>query len=289
MVKTIRKRCFVVSLLGGMACQSSGENSVDSESQCNGLEVLCDRRVDEVAFAGTHNSMSSTEDGWMFPNHDFNFERQLDDGIRALNIDTHWWNDEAYLCHTYCDLGAMTLLEGFNRIGDWLADHPREVLIITLQSAVDADNTMAVLESSSLSGLLYEHELGSEWPTLETLIDLNQRILLFSNQDGGQHVGYMEQWTHWIDNPYSAQGVEDFSCVLDRGNVETATLFNINHFITNPVADIEDADIANQYDILKAHVEKCRQETDYFPNQILVDFYSKGSVLDVVYEINAGL
>ena len=285
----IRKRWVVIVLLSGVACQSSDENSVDLESQCNGLELLCERRVDEVAFAGTHNSMSSTEDGWMFPNQEFNFERQLDDGVRALNIDTHWWNDEPYLCHTYCDLGAMSLLDGFNRIGDWLKEHPREVLIITLQSAVDGDNTMAVLESSSLSGLLYDHELGTEWPTLATLIDLNQRVLLFSNQGGGQHAGYMDQWMHWIDNPYSAQDVEDFSCEFDRGNVETATLFNVNHFITNPVADIEDSDIANQYDVLMEHVEKCRQETDYFPNQILVDFYSKGSVLEVVHQINTGL
>ena len=285
----IRKRWVVIVLLSGVACQSSDENSVDLESQCNGLELLCERRVDEVAFAGTHNSMSSTEDGWMFPNQEFNFERQLDDGVRALNIDTHWWNDEPYLCHTYCDLGAMSLLDGFNRIGDWLKEHPREVLIITLQSAVDGDNTMAVLESSSLSGLLYDHELGTEWPTLATLIDLNQRVLLFSNQGGGQHAGYMDQWMHWIDNPYSAQDVEDFSCEFDRGNVETATLFNVNHFITNPVADIEDSDIANQYDVLMEHVEKCRQETGYFPNQILVDFYSKGSVLEVVHQINTGL
>ena len=108
------------------ACASTEESNVIEV--CNGSQALCDRTIDRIAFAGTHNAMSSSEDGWMFPNQEFNFERQLDDGIRALNIDTHWWNDEPYLCHTFCDLGSMTLLEGFDRIGDWLLDHPHEII-----------------------------------------------------------------------------------------------------------------------------------------------------------------
>ena len=34
---------------------------------CNGAALLCDRRVDEVTFAATHNSMSSEADGWLMP------------------------------------------------------------------------------------------------------------------------------------------------------------------------------------------------------------------------------
>lgn len=265
------------------ACSSVKTNAIEA---CNGYEALCDRTIDRIAFAGTHNAMSSSEDGWMFPNQEFNFERQLNDGIRALNIDTHWWNGEPYLCHSFCELGAMTLLEGFDRIGDWLQSHPDEVIIITLQSAIDADSTLEIIERSSLNGLLYHHEVGEQWPTLRMLIETQLRVLLFSNRDGGMYDGYMGQWTHWIDNPYSAQSVEDFSCEIDRGDVETATLFNINHFITNPVADIDDSNVANQYDVLMNHIERCQSETVYFPNQILVDFYSQGDVVEVVQELN---
>ena len=41
---------------------------------CNGLEALCDRPVNNVVFAGTHNAMSSSQDNWMFPNQEFAFE-----------------------------------------------------------------------------------------------------------------------------------------------------------------------------------------------------------------------
>ena len=57
---------------------------------CNGYSELCDRRVDEVAFAGTHNAMSNQSiQGWMFPHQEADIPQQLTDGIRALLFDVH--------------------------------------------------------------------------------------------------------------------------------------------------------------------------------------------------------
>lgn len=57
---------------------------------CNGYADLCDRRVDEVTFAATHNSMSNQNiAGWMFPHQEANMPQQLRDGIRALLFDVH--------------------------------------------------------------------------------------------------------------------------------------------------------------------------------------------------------
>jgi len=58
---------------------------------CDGAAALCDRRVDQVAFAGAHNAMSNAQiPGWMFPHHDVDFVGQLDLGVRALLIDIHY-------------------------------------------------------------------------------------------------------------------------------------------------------------------------------------------------------
>ena len=57
---------------------------------CNGYAELCDRRVDEVAFAGAHNAMSNQSiPGWMFPHHEASIPQQLTDGIHALLFDVH--------------------------------------------------------------------------------------------------------------------------------------------------------------------------------------------------------
>ncbi len=58
---------------------------------CNGMAELCDRPLDEVVFAATHNSMSAAEEpGWFFAEQMRPIRRQLDDGVRALLIDVYY-------------------------------------------------------------------------------------------------------------------------------------------------------------------------------------------------------
>ncbi len=58
---------------------------------CNGYAQLCSKRLDQVVFAGTHNSMSAAESpGWLIANQERAIARQLDDGIRAFKISTHY-------------------------------------------------------------------------------------------------------------------------------------------------------------------------------------------------------
>jgi hypothetical protein len=58
---------------------------------CNGFPELCDRRLDEVVFAGAHNAMSNQDaQGWMFPHHEAGMTQMLRDGIRALLVDVHY-------------------------------------------------------------------------------------------------------------------------------------------------------------------------------------------------------
>jgi hypothetical protein len=59
--------------------------------RCNGQAALCDRPLNQVAFVGTHNSMAGDgEPGWLFVAQDAGIEPQLNDGVRALLIDTHY-------------------------------------------------------------------------------------------------------------------------------------------------------------------------------------------------------
>lgn len=58
---------------------------------CNGAAALCDRRLDQVVFAGTHNSMSAADrPGWFFANQTRPIPRQLRDGVRLLLVDPHY-------------------------------------------------------------------------------------------------------------------------------------------------------------------------------------------------------
>jgi hypothetical protein len=59
--------------------------------ECNGSFALCELRLNEAAWAGTHNSFSASDSpGWFIANQRHDIKRQLQDGIRLFLIDPHW-------------------------------------------------------------------------------------------------------------------------------------------------------------------------------------------------------
>lgn len=56
---------------------------------CNGSARLCGLRLDQVTFAGAHNAMASTADGFEDPSQMLTITDQLELGIRALLIDVY--------------------------------------------------------------------------------------------------------------------------------------------------------------------------------------------------------
>jgi hypothetical protein len=71
--------------------EAAGAIDPDSIEKCNGAAELCDRRLNDVTFAGTHNSMSAADSpGWLATNQRHDIAKQLEDGIRVLLIDPHY-------------------------------------------------------------------------------------------------------------------------------------------------------------------------------------------------------
>ena len=87
---------LVVALTGvAMALVLPGPHAaavpvVGEAGGCNGLRAMCERRLDQVVFAATHNSYAAADEpGWLFASQRFGIARQLRDGIRALLVDVH--------------------------------------------------------------------------------------------------------------------------------------------------------------------------------------------------------
>jgi hypothetical protein len=120
------RRVAVVSLLvlmlGGavVAVARPGKTEpLDGPMECNGSALLCDRRVDEVVFAATHNSMSNVEmQGWMFPQQNGSIKRQLQSGIRGLLIDVHNGVPVEGTVRTDLEAEAQSAMKIANAVGD---------------------------------------------------------------------------------------------------------------------------------------------------------------------------
>ena len=115
----------LVAVLGG----GDDDGAVPAQAAvttCNGYAELCDRRLDQVVFPGTHNSMSAADTkGWLLANQRRTIPRQLRDGIRLFLIDPHYGvQDRGGRVRT--DFAAER--RGLNRVGKNLTPEAQRAL-----------------------------------------------------------------------------------------------------------------------------------------------------------------
>jgi hypothetical protein len=285
---------------------------------CNGHVELCDRPANEVAYVATHNAMSISDYGWLWPSHDGTITDQLDAGVRALLIDTHYADTVekieaaladmpkpaqvvaeetieagdfegkgpgSYLCHMVCGLGARVFNDTLSEIAAFMEANPREVLFVIIQDDVSPEDTAIALREAGLEQYIYDHPVGQPWPTLGAMIDSGKRLVVMAEEEGPPPSWYQNVWDNTMETPYTFINYDDFSCEPNRGGAE-APFFLLNHWIQRGAPNRVDAAIVNEYDFLLARSQQCAEERGKMPNFVAINFYQNGDVFDVVDTLN---
>ena len=328
-------------LVGGFVALGVATNEEETApiavDTCNGYVELCDRPLDEVAFAATHNSMSAaTYDNWFFAQQEKGISEQLDDGVRALLIDPHYGVEakqgiatdltsdtgsrnkieaglgeqgvaaaealrrqigfdgsgerEIFLCHAFCEVGAIRFAAGLGEIRDFLVANPGEVVVVSIEDATTPEETSAAIERAGLGGYLYRGPNGPPWPTLRELIDSGQRLIVMAERQGGAPEWYRRQFLITQETPYRFTRPEQLtkpsSCRANRGRSD-AGFFLLNHWVdTSPAPRPTNAKIVNNRKFLLDRIQMCEEIRDAQPNLIAVDFYLEGDLFEVVNKLN---
>ena len=260
-----------------------------SHAQCNGSLDLCSKQYNEVAYLTTHNAFNSDQDGLLFPNQTYNIASQLNDGVRGLMIDVY--NDlfgTPVVYHSIIALGYIPLSDIFNDIKIFLDNNPNEVITIILECYVTANDIEDEINQSGLSNYLYTHN--ATWPTLQNMIDNDNRLVIFSDVDdaSSSQDWYHYVWEYAVETHYSIGNINDFTCDFNRGD-PLNDLFIFNHFVTDATLGYglynESNDVnANPFFINRAL--DCQTQTNKFPNFVTVDYYELGDGLAVVDQLN---
>ena len=330
MPRSVRGMLVAVAL-GACVALAASCSGDDSPRECNLHEELCDRPLNEVAFATTHNSMSNIPDRWIDPTQTSGIGDQLEAGIRGFQIDSYYGVDAGrgviltavdvrtakmseehsssaiqqanriassvasirpsdrrgtYLCHGNCELGAIPMVDALNQFKEFLDGHPNEVFVIFIEDYISAADTEAAFEQAGLIDYLYTYD-GGEWPTLGEMIDSGKRVLVMSENGGGDPAWYHRGFELTQETPYRFESTDELltetSCDLNRGAADSP-LFQLNHFVSP--ADRRASATTNEYQFLLDRARKCQEQRGLVPNLVAVNLWGEGSVVDVVDEIN---
>jgi hypothetical protein len=294
--------------------------SPDAPRRCEGSARLCDRRYDDVAYLTAHNAMASTVNRFVGPLQDPSITGQLDHGVRALQLDVYHWErpeeitgrlDESdftaeqrefvatavdranprrpglWLCHAVCRAGALPLVPTLEEIGEWLRDHPDEVVTLILQDRVPGAEIAEAFTRAGLSDLLFtpDADPSRPWPTLGEMIDSGRRLVVFAERADGPVPWLRNLYAYGMETPFSFSSPDEMSCVPHRGGTGKR-LFLLNHFVTENGGSRLDAGRVNSRAFLLDRAERCGRERGRPVTFVAVDYVTIGDAKGAVDALN---
>jgi hypothetical protein len=200
-----------------------------------------------------------------------------------------------YLCHTFCELGAVPLAQTLTQLRSFLIANPSAVVVVINQDEGPTPSDIAAaFERAGLTDLVYRGPLGP-FPTLRQMIDSGQRLVVMAENDAGDvpwyHLAYD---TALQETPFRFTSTTaltdaaklDGTCRANRGP-ESAPLFLVNNWVdTTPVPRASNAAAVNAYKVLLHRAQTCQRLRHRLPNLLAVDFFRQGDVLGVARTLN---
>jgi hypothetical protein len=282
-------------------------SSVYASLACNGRPEYCNRRYSEITQIGAHNSFF-VGDGFS-DNQRLTVTEQLKAGIRFSQCQTQrsfWHADKVEMCHTNCVLLDAGPLENYlSEIKAWFEKNPHEVLTLLLTNGgnVGIKHFGEAFSTSGLDSYAYSPVPGktlamNEWPTLEQLINLDQRLIVFLDYGADTSIVpyILPEWDYFFETPFSQTDASTLSkCEWDRpysgGNPER--MYLLNHILDKkgifgiPFPNsVEENGKINAPESIDAQANVCHSKWGRMPNVILVDNFDVGDVFKAQDKLN---
>jgi len=207
--------------------------------------------------------------------------------IRDRLVGEQEGEQDVFSCHGFCELGAVRLIDLLLEMREFLIANPGEVLIIIIQDeGVAPADIAACFARSGLEEFVYRGPVTPPWPTLRAMVDGNQRVVVFAENDATGVPWYHRAFEVFQETKYHFTDPSQFTNAPGRGG-RSGSLLLLNHWIeTSPAPLPSNAEIVNAYPVLWKRASTCRQERGRMPNLVAVDFYATGDLFKVVRTLN---
>lgn len=195
---------------------------------------------------------------------------------------------EVYLCHQFCEFGAVLFSHVVEVLHRFLDEHPGEVLVVIIQDELAAEELVPVLRDGGLTPYLATIDPSVRLPTLGSMVESGRRLVIgLEKGDLRPTIPNVYRSGLVQEVPYKYASVSELedeeSCAPYRGHYD-APLLMLNHWVSPPSPEL--AAEANAEGVLLARAERCSAERRQRVNLVAVDFYGRGDLFATVDELN---
>ncbi len=193
---------------------------------------------------------------------------------------------DVYLCHVFCELGAVPMLDELRTMRGFLDTHPRDVLVLVIEDYVAPERIAAVLRDAGLESMLLAVEPGAHLPTLGQMVASGTRVLVsLENGDGGPTLpnafaGLVQETPFTFRRPRNLEA--ESSCAANRG-LPRSPIFQFNHWVT-PAEPVTARRVNSS--LLAERIARCVRERGRGLTLVAVDFVERGDLVRQVATLN---
>ncbi|GMI75313.1 PHOSPHOLIPASE C-LIKE 1 [Hibiscus trionum] len=299
----------------GLSCLSCSEAFEGSRcirsSATNQFQITNSLPFNRYAFVTTHNSFANEEEPLhtgirlTFVNQEDSVTKQLNNGVRALMLDTYEFKGDIWLCHSFggkChDFTAFWLaIDTLKQVESFLSANPSEIVTLFLEDYVDTPNVLSkVFQDSGLMKYWFPVSSmprnGQDWPLVKDMIANNQRLVVFTSKQSKQESeGIAYQWNYVVENQYGDDGEHSGQCSNRAESAplddKTKSLVLINHFHSIPFKELVCEDNSGR---LLSMLDTCHGTSgNRWANFVAVNYYKRsegGGVFQAVDKLNGQL
>jgi hypothetical protein len=203
---------------------------------------------------------------------------------------------DVYLCHLFCEVGAVKASEVFHQVDDYLDQHLTDVVILDVEDYVSPAQLEKSLKAGGLWDRLYHVDLSKPMPTLLDLVNppegqdqAQRRVIVTSENHANQAPWLLGSYQLMQETPYTFSGISAFNCRPGRGAPTNAFLL-VNHWLRSPgPPDPVSAQTTNSMAVLDRRLQQCVSVRHRLPNVLAVDFFGIGDTVKVVNQWNAAV
>lgn len=197
-------------------------------------------------------------------------------------------DERVYLCHGFCELGAVDAERALRQVRDFLVVNPGAVLVISVEDQVTPEQAASAFARSGLLEYVWKGPVRPV-PTLGEMVKANERVLVFGEEETAGVPWYHDQFTYVRDTPYDLPSAEALlsprGCTLSRGTTASPFLL-MNQFVHGAPPLPRPARVVNAREAVLAHARDCRRTLGGLPGLIAVDFWEQGDVVGAARELN---
>uniref|UniRef100_A0A7C8ZXF5 Phosphatidylinositol diacylglycerol-lyase n=1 Tax=Opuntia streptacantha TaxID=393608 RepID=A0A7C8ZXF5_OPUST len=240
-----------------------------------------------------------------FTNQQDNVTEQLQNGVRALMLDTYDFRGDVWLCHSFggkChDYTAFEpATDTLKEIEAFMSSNPGEIVTLILEDYVEEPKGLSkVFTDAGLMKYWFPvsrmPKNGEDWPLVSDMVAKNQRLLVFTSiQSKEASEGIAYQWNYMVENQYGDGGMKPEQCTNRAEsaplNDTTNSLVLVNYFRSIPIKQFSCVDNSAS---LTAMLRTCHDAAaNRWANFVAVDHYKRsegGGAFQAVDMLNGEL